>query len=70
MLFEAADFLMDCMRDEMLSRGIDIDDNWRDWIFNFFDDSDVETFLYSNWYITSDHIYHFDHRYEKLFYTK
>lgn len=69
LIVDAADFLMDCMRDDMLSCGIDIDDDWRDWIFDLFDDSDVETFLYSNWYITSDHIYHFDHWYENLFFV-
>ena len=43
----------------------DMDEYWADWIFDMFDDCDVEMFLFSHEYITEDNIYHFSHWSEK-----
>lgn len=40
----------------------------KDWIFDFFDDMDIITCLYSNMYLTDDHIYHFKHWNEMQFF--
>jgi methionine synthase II (cobalamin-independent) len=42
--------------------------NWQDWIFDIFDDIDLITFLYSNWFVDIDHTYHFEHWLEHQFY--
>ena len=42
---------------------------WEDWVFDLFDDMDVVTCLYSNWYLTEDHIYHFKYWFDNQFYT-
>ena len=39
---------------------IDIDE-MEEWIFDFFDDMDVMTYLYSGLYLDENHIYHFSH---------
>ena len=41
----------------------------KDWIFDLFDDMDIVTCLYSNLYLTTDHIYHFSHWNENQFYV-
>lgn len=42
---------------------------WEDWVFDIFDDMDVVTCLYSDWYLTEDHVYHFIHWFENRFYS-
>ena len=39
---------------------IDVDE-MEEWIFDFFDDMDVVTYLYSGLYLNENHIYHFSH---------
>jgi len=53
--------LMECMAPEMEACGISGLDMWDEWVFDLFEDMDVVTCLYSDDYLTSDHIYHFDH---------
>ena len=43
-------------------------DGWDDWIFDLFDDMDIVTFLYSDWYVTNENIYHFDHWMKSAFF--
>lgn len=42
--------------------------NWSDWPFDLFDDMDIITFLYSDWYLEKSHNYHFEHWQEAQFY--
>ena len=44
------------------------EDGWDEWIFDIFDDMDIVTLLYSNRYLTTENIYHFDHWAEEQFY--
>lgn len=45
------------------------DDTWDGWIYDIFDDMDIVTCLYSDMYLSNDHVYHFDHWLESQFYT-
>lgn len=58
---EESKFLMECMAPEMEACGISGLDMWDEWAFDLFEDMDVVTCLYSDDYLTPDHIYHFDH---------
>ncbi len=53
----------------MESADLDDADDWDEWIFDFFDDMDVVTWLYSDIYVPTDNAYHFDHWQERQFYT-
>ena len=44
------------------------DDN-EDWVFDLFDDADIETYLFSDLYLDEKHSYHFSHWGEMQFYT-
>lgn len=65
---EESKFLMESMTSDMEAYGIEDLDTWQDWIFDFFEDMDVVTCLYSEIYLTCNDIYHFDHWKEKQFY--
>lgn len=58
---EESKFLMETMEQEMEESGVTGLKMWDDWAFDLFEDMDVVTYLYSDDYLTSDHIYHFDH---------
>ena len=60
---------MECMEEDMQKCGVSGLDIWKDWDFDLFDDMDIVTCLYSNDYLTDDHIYHFDHWMENQFYV-
>ena len=70
LIVEESRFLMESMSMDMEMCGIDNLDTWQDWIFDLFGDMDVVTCLYSDDYLTSDHIYHFDHWIEEQFYVQ
>lgn len=44
------------------------EDETEDWVFDFFDDMDIVTYLYSGLYLDENHIYHFSHWAEDCFY--
>ena len=46
---------------EILMESMDIDENWRDWIYDVCGDADMEMMLYSNYYVDKENIYHFDY---------
>lgn len=49
---------------------LDLDaEDWESWIFDLFDDMDIVTWLYSDSYVTSEHIYHFDHWLNEQFFV-
>lgn len=68
LIVEEAEFLMETISLELEER--EIDDEWREWIFDLFVDMDIVSFLYSNYFLTSDNEYHFDNWKEEQFYTK
>lgn len=47
-----------------------IENGWDDWIFELFDDTDIITFLYSDYYLTEDNSYHFKHWTKEQFYCR
>lgn len=67
---EESRFLMECMIPEMEDCGVSGLDMWDEWAFDLFEDMDVVTCLYSDDYLTPEHIYHFDHWAEYQFHTK
>lgn len=68
LIIESAETLMDMWQPEMKQCGIEDADYWKEWIYDLFDDMDIVTCLYSGWYLTTDHNYHFSHWYEDQFY--
>ena len=48
----------------------DPDLEWDHWAFDLFDDMDIVTFLYSDFYLEQDHPYHFDHWWKEQFYCE
>ena len=43
--------------------------DWKDWVFDFLEDEDVLTFLYSDMYLSQGSDYHFSHWMEETFYS-
>ena len=70
LIIEKAEFLMECMSQDMEECGIEGVDIWKDWIFDLFDDMDIVTFLYADCFLPCDHTYHFEHWTEKQFICK
>ena len=50
--------------------GENLEEGWEDWVFDLFDDMDIITCLYSDWYLTEDHCYHFKHWLEDQFFME
>ena len=46
------------------------EEGWDEWIFDIFDDMDIETVLYSGIIYVTDNVYHFNHWMEEQFYMK
>ena len=61
LIVEEAEFLIE-------EENLEKDNNWGDWVYDIFDDMDVRTMLYSNWYISEDNCYHFSHWLKNQFY--
>lgn len=40
---------------------LQLENDWKDWVFELFGDDDIITLLYSNVYLPEDNIYHFNH---------
>ena len=64
-----AEALMECMYNDMAEANIEGLDLIDQWAFELFDDMDVYTCLFSDNYLTEDHIYHFDNWSKYQFYT-
>ena len=67
---EEADFSMDILRPQLESAGIDGLDDWQEWIYDLFDDDDIDMLLYSGADLPPDNKYHFDHWADNQFYFK
>ena len=61
LIVEEAEFLIE-------EENLENDNNWGDWVYDIFDDMDVRTMLYSNWYVSEGNCYHFSHWLENQFY--
>lgn len=48
--------------------GIDCENDWEDWIFDIFDDMDLITYLYSDYYLSAENAYHFNHWTDRQFF--
>lgn len=56
--------------DDAESNEIDSCSTWSDWPFDLFNDMDIYTFLYGDFYLEKNHPYHFDHWREAQFYCE
>lgn len=70
LIVEAAEILMESFLPEMKKCGIKGLDDWRDWIYDMFDDCDIVTWLYSEFYVTENNIYHFKYWFDEQFYIE
>lgn len=61
LIVDEARFLIESIAEDIENAGIEYDDHWDEWIFDLFGDCDLETLLYSGYFLTQDNIYHFDH---------
>lgn len=68
MIMEESEFLMESILPHLQSEGDISYYDWDSWPFDLFDDMDVVTFLYSDFYLTKDYPYHFEHWREEQFY--
>lgn len=46
-----------------------VEEDWREWIYDICGDADIETMLYSNYYVDEENIYHFDYWLKEQFYV-
>ena len=63
-----SEFLMECMMEDMEDQHVKGLYMWQEWIFDLFEDKDIETFLYADYCLPEDHIYHYNHWTEDQFY--
>ncbi len=68
-IMKESQFLMESILPYFSSQESDLYDNWDSWPFDLFGDMDVVTCLYSDDYLTRDHIYHFEHWRKEQFYS-
>ena len=47
---------------------LEVENGWKDWVYDLFDDEDIVTFLYSDWHLSTEDSYHFSHWMEQQFY--
>lgn len=69
MIKEESEFLMETLSAEMEEEDNEYAENWKDWIFDLFEDSDILLCLYSGECIQSDNIYHFNYWTEEQFFV-
>ncbi len=67
-IMEESEFLMESIISHLYSQEDDTFNDWSSWPFDLFDDMDVVTFLYSDFYLTQDHPYHFQNWQKDQFY--
>ncbi len=49
------------LKEERLVKMTEDVGDWDEWIYELFEDQDMNMFLYSDWYVEKDSPYHFDH---------
>lgn len=70
LMVEEAEFLIECDREKLEEDGVEIDNDWKEWIFDFFDDMDIVTWLYSGVYVDENCNYHFNYWADEQFYIQ
>ena len=65
LIAQEAEFFVECICDEIGK--VEFESSW---VFDMFDDMDIVTCLYSNTYLVSEDIYHFDHWCDWQFYVQ
>jgi transcriptional regulator with XRE-family HTH domain len=68
LIVEESRFLMESVELDAENDDIEAYEDWDEWIYAIFDDADLLTFLYSNWYLTKSDVYHYDRWLEEQFY--
>lgn len=68
LIMEESRFLMEGLLPHLQQTDESACYSWDSWAFDLFDDMDIVTFLYSDFYLEKDHPYHFDHWKEPQFY--
>ena len=48
---------------------LDVEEDWKEWVYDLLEDEDVLAFLYSNAYVSQDNSYHFSHWMEEIYYA-
>lgn len=61
LVMEESEFLMESILPQLQMQEKDLDLDWNGWAFDLFDDMDIVTFLYSDFYLEQGHPYHFDY---------
>lgn len=69
LIVEAAGHLMDIWGNELQRNGLEDASYWDEWVYDILDDMDILTFLYSDLYLTNEHVYHFNNWSTPVFYT-
>lgn len=75
LIMEESKFLMEGIIPYMQRKEGELKDDccysdWANWPFELFDDMDIVTFLYSDYYLEKNHPYHFEHWREAQFYCE
>lgn len=60
LIVDASEILIESMLKSMEDVGIDCEEDWSEWIYDLFGDCDLVTWLYSDFYVTSNNTFHFD----------
>ena len=70
LILEQSEDMIESMAPNMDELGITYDSDWKNWIFDLFEDEDLITYLYNDYYLVNDDTYHFDHWQEKRFWQE
>lgn len=68
LIMEESRFSMESIIPYLHPSSEETNSNWENWPFDLFDDMDIVTFLYSDYYLEKNHPYHFEHWKEEQFY--
>lgn len=68
MIMEESEFLIESILLNLPPEENTLYYDWSNWPFELFGDMDVVTFLYSDFYLTKEHPYHFEHWKDNQFY--
>lgn len=68
LIMKESEFMMEGIITELQPDDEGLYCDWNSWPFDIFDDMDVVTFLYSDWYLTKDDPYHFENWRKEQFY--
>lgn len=70
LIMEESKAFMEIMDFDLEFTETDAHCDWSSWAFDIFDDMDIVTFLYSDYYLENSHPYHFEHWMDAQFYCE